>query len=141
MYGKGLALAQLGKHEEAIECYNKIIETSDKYLIGYLPTFEDLFEITCTAFIAKGISLMILGNTIEAIKEARQFGEYLDVWPDRRYLWNYKRLEDYENFWLYRAKIRVRRGYNVDWCFKDLEKNLENIMNDERFLKRLSSTL
>ena len=22
MYGKGLALAQLGKHEEAIECYN-----------------------------------------------------------------------------------------------------------------------
>jgi hypothetical protein len=21
----------------------------------------------------------------------------------------------------YRAKIRVRRGYNVDWCFKDLE--------------------
>jgi hypothetical protein len=122
-------------------CYNKIIETSDKYLIGYLPTFEDLFEITCTAFIAKGISLMILGNTIESIKEARQFGEYLDVWPDRRYLWNYKRLEDYENFWLYRAKICVRRGYNVDWCFKDLEKNLENIMNDERFLKRLSSTL
>jgi tetratricopeptide (TPR) repeat protein len=100
MDGKGLALAQLGKHEEAIECYNKIIETSDKYLIGYLPTFEDLFEITCTAFIAKGISLMILGNTIESIKEARQFGEYLDVWPDRRYLRNYKRLEDYENFWL-----------------------------------------
>lgn len=59
MYGKGLALAQLGKHEEAIECYNKIIETSDKYLIEYIPTFIDLFTITCTAFNQKGVSLKI----------------------------------------------------------------------------------
>jgi tetratricopeptide (TPR) repeat protein len=160
MYGKGLALAQLGKDEEAIESYNKVIGTSDKYLIGYFPTFEGLFQITCTAFIAKGVSLMILGNTIESIKVAHQFGEYLDAWPDRRYLRDYKGqgLEDYENFWLYRAKICIRRRDNVDKCLKNLEeaiicyklghrarewqtfitrikgdKDFENIVTDERF--------
>jgi len=35
MYGKGLALAGLGKYDEAIEYYDKIIETSEKYLLEY----------------------------------------------------------------------------------------------------------
>lgn len=39
MFGKGSALAGLGKHEEAIEYYDKIIETSNYYLIGWFPTF------------------------------------------------------------------------------------------------------
>ena len=127
MDGKGVALTMLGKHEEAIECYNKVIETSDKYIIEYSPTFEDLFEITCIAFIQKGISLMILGKTIESIKVAHQFGEYLDVWPDRRYLRgnvNYKGLKDIENFWLYRAKICIRKRNDIDRCLENLEESI-----------------
>jgi tetratricopeptide (TPR) repeat protein len=160
MYGKGLALAQLGKHEEAIECYNKIIETSDKYLLEYIPTFMDLFNITCTAFDQKGVSLKILGKNVESIEVAQQYEEYLDAWPDRCHVSSERLMKGIssENFWLYRAKICIRRGYNIDWCFESLEeaiicyklghhvkewqtfitrlkgeKDFENIVTDERF--------
>jgi tetratricopeptide (TPR) repeat protein len=165
MYGKGLACAQLGKHEEAIECYNKIIETSDKYLIEYYATFHDLCNITCTAFIQKWVSLMILGKSIESIKVAQEFEEYLDAWPDRRCAMGYSLLSDYENFWLYGAKISIRKRDNVDKCLKNLEeavicyklahcvgewqtfisrikgeKDFENIVTDERFKAVIDKT-
>lgn len=92
---------------------------------------------------------------------AQQYEEYLDAWPDRRYVWNWwstERLLDYENFWLYRAKISIRKRDNVDECLESLEqaiicyklghrvrewqtfitrlkgeKDFENIVTDKRF--------
>jgi tetratricopeptide (TPR) repeat protein len=56
MYGKGLALAGLGKYDEAIEYYDKIIDTSEKYLLDTLQsiaTFVDLYGIIYSAFYEK----------------------------------------------------------------------------------------
>jgi hypothetical protein len=64
---------------------------------------------------------MILGKSIESIKVVQQLEEYLDAWSDRRFATT-SSLSDYENFWLYRAKISIRKRDNVDECLKNLEE-------------------
>jgi tetratricopeptide (TPR) repeat protein len=110
MYGKGLALARLGKHEEAIEYYDKIIETSEKYLLDTLQsiaTFIDLYKITFSAFYEKWNSLNKLRKFLEASLCFDKTKEYLEAWPPED-----KTFRTWENFWLYRAKT-----ISCSYCF------------------------
>jgi tetratricopeptide (TPR) repeat protein len=72
LFGKGLSLAKLGNHKEATNYYNKVVETSDNYLIEsankkkYLATFEELYDITLKALYEKWRSLQILGEREES---------------------------------------------------------------------------
>ena len=82
LFGKGLSLAKLGNHKEATNYYSKVVETSDKYLIEYLPTFEELYEITLKALYEKWRSLQILGsvrNLLYALIELESYQNLLYV--------------------------------------------------------------
>ena len=156
LFGKGLSLAKLGNHKEATNYYSKVVETSDKYLIEYLPTFEELYEITLKALYEKWRSLQILGereesaiclNRIRELSELDIFDKDGKILPLRSYSEN--------KVMLYRAKALIRKGY-VDTCLNDLEKvsvvynrsewqlfadaikqdkDFQTIVNDERFKK------
>jgi len=156
LFGKGLSLAKLGNHKEATNYYSKVVETSDKYLIEYLPTFEELYEITLKALYEKWRSLKILGereesaiclNRIRELSELAIYDKDGKILPLRSYSEN--------KVMLYRAKALIRKGY-VDTCLNDLErvsvvynrsewqlfadaikqdKDFQTIVNDERFKK------
>jgi len=156
LFGKGLSLAKLGNHKEATNYYSKVVETSDKYLIEYLPTFEELYEITLKALYEKWRSLKILGereesaiclNRIRELSELAIYDKDGKILPLRWYSEN--------KVMLYRAKALIRKGY-VDTCLNDLErvsvvynrsewqlfadaikqdKDFQTIVNDERFKK------
>jgi tetratricopeptide (TPR) repeat protein len=156
LFGKGLSLAKLGNHKEATNYYSKVVETSDKYLIEYLPTFEELYEITLKALYEKWRSLQILGereesaiclNRIRELSELAIYDKDGKILPLRWYSKN--------KVMLYRAKALIRKGY-VDTCLNDLEKvsvvynrsewqlfadaikqdkDFQTIVNDERFKK------
>jgi tetratricopeptide (TPR) repeat protein len=158
LFGNGLSLAKLGNHKEATNYYSKVVETSDKYLIEYLPTFEELYEITLKALYEKWRSLKILGereesaiclNRIRELSELDIFDKDGKILPLRWYSEN--------KVMLYRAKALIRKGY-VDTCLNDLEKvsvvynrsewqlfadaikqdkDFQTIVNDERFKKLL----
>jgi tetratricopeptide (TPR) repeat protein len=122
LYGKGLSLAKLGNHKEATNYYSRVVETSDKYLIEYLPTFEELYEITLKALYEKWRSLHILGereesaiclNRIRELSELAIYDKDGKILPLRYYSEN--------KVWLYRAKALIRKGY-VDACLNDLER-------------------
>ena len=120
MYGKGLALARLGKHEEAIEYYDKIIETSEKYLsdtLQSIATFIDLYKITFSAFYEKWDSLNKLRKFVEASLYLDKTKEYLEAWPPEG-----KTFRTWENFWLYRARTFLKKQDNVERCLSNLEK-------------------
>jgi tetratricopeptide (TPR) repeat protein len=156
LFGNGLSLAKLGNHKEATNYYSKVVETSDKYLIEYLPTFEELYEITLKALYEKWRSLKILGereesaiclNRIRELSELAIYDKDGKILPLRWYSEN--------KVMLYRAKALIRKGY-VDTCLNDLEKvsvvynrsewqlfadaikqdkDFQTIVNDERFKK------
>jgi tetratricopeptide (TPR) repeat protein len=156
LFGNGLSLAKLGNHKEATNYYSKVVETSDKYLIEYLPTFEELYEITLKALYEKWRSLKILGereesaiclNRIRELSELAIYDKDGKILPLRSYSEN--------KVMLYRAKALIRKGY-VDTCLNDLEKvsvvynrsewqlfadaikqdkDFQTIVNDERFKK------
>ena len=120
MYGKGLALARLGKHEEAIEYYDKIIETSEKYLLDTLQsiaTFIDLYKITFSAFYEKWNSFSKLRKFVEASLCFDKTKEYLEAWPPED-----KTFRTWENFWIYRARTFLKKQDNVERCLSNLEK-------------------
>ena len=118
LFGKGLSLAKLGNHKEATNYYSKVVETSDKYLIEYLPTFEELYDITLKALYEKWRSLQILGEREESaicLNQIRELSE-LDTYDKG----GRKHCSE-NNVWLYRAKALIRKGY-VDTCLRDLER-------------------
>ena len=118
MYGKGLALTKLGKHEQAIEYYDRIIETSDKYLIDdhSIATFADLYKITYSTFYEKWKSLTTLGKIIEANACLDKTKEHLEAWPPEG-----KSFITLESFWLYRARTFLKKQ-DVERCLSNLEK-------------------
>src|SRR5918911_1719633 len=120
MYGKGVALAGLGKYDEAIEYYDKIIETSEKYLLDTLQsiaTFIDLYRITYSAFYEKWDSLSKLSKFVEASICLDKTKEYLEAWPPEG-----KTFRTWENFWLYRAKTFLKKQDDVGRCLSNLKQ-------------------
>lgn len=156
LFGKGLSLAKLGNHKEATNYYIKVVETSDKYLIEYLPTFEELYEITLKALYEKWRSLQILGEREESaicLNRIRELSELAICDKDGKIL--PLRWYSENKVILYRAKALIRKVY-VDTCLNDLEKvsvvynrsewqlfadaikqdkDFQTIVNDERFKK------
>lgn len=160
MYGKGLALAGLGKYDEAIEYYDKIIEPSEKYLLDTLQsiaTFVDLYRIIYSAFYEKWDSLSKLSKFVEASICLDKTKEYLEAWPPEG-----RTFRTWESFWLYRAKTFLKKQGDVEKCLSNLkqafviykeshdsnqwsifierireEKDFKNILDNEKYFKQV----
>ncbi len=102
-YNKGLALAKLGKYEEAIECFDKAIELNP----NFAPAWNN-----------KGVALAKLGKYEEAIK---CYDKALEIDPNYYYAWNNKgvalaKLGRYEEaIKCYEKAIQINPNYVDAW--------------------------
>jgi hypothetical protein len=151
-YGKGLALHNLGRFEEAVKHFDKALEIKPDYAAAWsnkgssldnLGRFEEAIDCCnkaikldsnyASAFYNKGLVLSDLGNYEEAIKN---WGRAVEIKPNYAPGWYKKALHrvnigDIEN-----GLADLKKAINIDRKFIELakqERDFESIRNDERF--------
>lgn len=136
-FNKGVALAKLGKYEEAIECYDKVIELNPNYApawynkgvaLAKLGRYEEAIECYkkavelnpdyVDAWFNMGVAYAKLGKYEEAIK---CYDKVLELNPKDYYAWNNKgvalaKLGKYEEaIECYKKAIELNPNYADAW--------------------------